>query len=153
MLTVEGAYIAYALVSRDTHVAFNTLALLAALSFVVSIFLAGKGITAARDAGFDGNWSKTAGKTLFNLQAVSLVIGLVLLATMLFLSGAPKESEYQKKLADMSAAVDKVRTDAETERVKLLEEIRGLRQRLDKLESKPVPATVRRQQLSRNSGC
>ncbi len=134
MLTVEGAYIAYALVSRDTQPAFNLLAFLSAVAFVVSVFLSGKGITLARNKGFDGDWILEAGKSYFNAQALALIVGLVLLAAMLWSSGVPKESELQRKLAVTSALVDQLSQSSAAERARLADQVTQLQARIASLE-------------------
>jgi outer membrane protein OmpA-like peptidoglycan-associated protein len=78
MLTVEGAFVAFALSNRSVETGFTLFVLLAGVSFILSIVIAGKGITAARDAGFQGNWSLEAGKNYFNWQAILCLTGLVL---------------------------------------------------------------------------
>lgn len=104
LLTVQGAYVAYALASRDTKCGFEVAAGLAFLVFIFSIYFSGKGVTAARNAGFLGAWDLNAGKSYFNLQASLLLAGVVLLIVMIFLSGNSKESDVAKKLEAMSLA-------------------------------------------------
>lgn len=145
MLTVEGAYIAYALVARDTSGHFNTVAFLSALFFVVSIFLSGKGITQARNAGFDGNWSLAAGKKFFNLQAIVLLIALTFFGWMLFLSGSPKESDTQLMLSKINAEMARIKLDSERQREQLAEE-------LDKLKSENRQLQERVAEVVRSKG-
>lgn len=142
MLTVEGAYIAYALVARDTSPHFNEVALLSAVAFVVSVFLSGKGITLARNAGFAGNWSLTAGKTYFNLQAILLIVALALLGWMLFLSGTPKESDAQQQISKLSSDIAGIQAGEaiqlaqfQRELNSLAETTRQLRVNLDEIRS------------------
>lgn len=126
MLTVEGAYIAYALVARDTSAHFNLVALISALTFVISVFLSGKGITKARNAGFEGNWSLNAGKSHFNLQAISLIVALGLFGWMLFLSGTPKDSDTHQQLVKLNAELARLQTDAARQSSRLQDELNSL---------------------------
>lgn len=104
LLTVQGAYVAYVLTSRETKPPFELFAILAFLVFILSIYFSGKGVTAARNAGFAGKWSLDAGKSYFNAQASLLVVGVALLAAMIFFSGSSKDSDMARKLAEISQA-------------------------------------------------
>lgn len=115
MLTVEGAYIAYALVSRDTIAYwFETTALVSAAAFTSSVYFSGKGITEARNSGFTGKWILSAGRDHFNYQAISLIWGLISFALMLWLSGSPKETDLQKKVDELAAKTSELQAKIDT---------------------------------------
>jgi hypothetical protein len=111
MLAVEAAYVWYALGSRNPVKGFEVVAALAALAIATSIFIAGKAIARARNAGFDGKWSLDAGKSLFNLQALFLIIAIALLGIMFALSGPIRESSLDKRVNDLSAQVAALREE------------------------------------------
>jgi hypothetical protein len=102
LLTVQGAYVAYALASRETKPGFELMAGLAVLVFILSIYFSGKGVTAARNAGAIGAWKLDAGQSYFNKQALFLIIGVVLLTVMIFFSGNSKETDVTRKLTELS---------------------------------------------------
>lgn len=104
-LTVEGAFVWYAMGSRLTRSGFIVFAGLTAFFIAVSIFMAGKGITKARNSGFNGNWNLREGKKEFNAQAVLLLIALATLAVTFSLSGPSKESALQKTVDELRAQV------------------------------------------------
>lgn len=136
ILTVEGAYIAYALVSRETHSAFGVVAFSAAVAFVLSVYFSGKGITEARNSGFLGDWNLSSGKAYFNLQTLSLITGLVLLAAMLFLSGNSKESTLEARVDALSSEVGRLKISLDESRKISTEETSKLSARLDAESSK-----------------
>lgn len=141
ILTVEGAYIAYALVSRQTHTSFGFVAFLAAVAFVLSVYFSGKGITEARNAGFAGDWNLASGKKYFNLQTLSLMSGLVLFAAMLFLSGSSKESALESKIEALSEEVVRLHEELAQTRRQASEANKRLSERMDAelLKVRPIP--------------
>ncbi|MBZ5521187.1 MAG: hypothetical protein LAP21_02905 [Acidobacteriia bacterium] len=110
-LAVEGAYVWYALGSRLTSAGFLIFAALAGLLISCSIFSGGKGITAARNAGFNANWSLTAGKSEFNLQGILLLGALVMLTIMFCLSGQGKESALEKRIQGLELQTNTLRQE------------------------------------------
>jgi len=110
-LAVEGAYVWYALGARETLSGFEVLAAAAAVGIATSIFAAGKGITAARNAGFAASWSTNAGKAQFNFQGIALLIALLLLSAMFLRSGPTKQSELEKKVQKMIGEISALHVD------------------------------------------
>jgi hypothetical protein len=111
LLAVEGAYVFYTFGSRVPRTGFALFALLAALAIVVSIFNAGKGITKARNAGFDAKWSLDEGKKQFDLQAKFLLLALAFLVVTFSLSGPIKESTVETRVNDLTAQVAALRQE------------------------------------------
>ena len=101
ILSIEAAYVAYALTNRETSIWFGLSAIITAICFVVSIFKAGKAITQCRNDGFKGNWDISSGKDLFNQQAVYCLIGLIFLFFTFLLSGNPKETDLNSKFSNL----------------------------------------------------
>jgi hypothetical protein len=114
MMAVEGAFVSYALGSRIIGTSFVVAAAIAALMFISSIFMAGKGITAARNAGFQGNWDLAAGKTRFNLQATFLLLGLTSLVVMFLASGPSKQSEIESRVTKLEIDMKTLRQTVAT---------------------------------------
>lgn len=101
MLAVQGAFVAYALGDRQTKASFGAVAVVAAACFVISVFVAGKGITISRNAGYTGSWDLSAGKSYFNWQAILLVLGLLLFGATLLLSGTSRDEAIGVKVHDL----------------------------------------------------
>lgn len=114
-LAVEGAFVWYALDSRQPITGFIFFAALAAILIAFSIFNAGKGITKARDAGFDGAWDLAKGKQEFNRQAGLLIGALVMLCVMFSLSGQSKEPVVEKKVEALRIQVALMRTELDAQ--------------------------------------
>jgi len=158
MLAVEGAYVAYALGSREPNTIFVPLASLAAVAFIISVFIAGKAITAARDAGFSGGWSLDAGKSQFNWQALLLLVALGLLGATFLASGRSKESILETKVEGLRNDIQRLETQlkvlpVEHQKAKqhleqqirsLTDELRRFRQELPSAPAKVPPARRKR---------
>lgn len=113
MLTVEGAFAAYAHAERDVGVGFLLGVILSALSFVLSIVIAGHGITKSRNSGYKGNWDIAVGKNHFNWQAITLIIGLALFAASISVIGAPKEGVIERAVFDMQNQIGHIEAKLE----------------------------------------
>jgi hypothetical protein len=113
MLAVEGALVTYALAERVVHPAFPWVISISFLSFAASIFVAGKGITEARDKGFEGKWHTLIGRNKFNWQAICLLIGLSLFAISAAVSGPTRKTLIDEQLHDMQAEVCGLKTQVE----------------------------------------
>lgn len=113
VLAVEGAFAAYALAERSVRPEFPWVISISALFFVVSIFVAGKGITEARDAGFEGSWDISVGRNKFNWQAICLVLGLLLFAIAAATSGATGKSLTDQHMLDMQTEIRLLATQVE----------------------------------------
>jgi outer membrane murein-binding lipoprotein Lpp len=158
MLAVEGAYVGYALGSREPNILFVPLATVAAMAFIVSVFIAGKAITAARDAGFSGGWSLDAGKSQFNWQAVLLLVALGLLGATFLASGRSKESILEMKVEGLRNDIQRFETQLKAAPVEhqkakrqleqqirsLTDELRRVRQEFPGTSAKPSQATRER---------
>ncbi|MCZ6691297.1 MAG: hypothetical protein O7H41_17050 [Planctomycetota bacterium] len=129
MIAVDGAYVSYALGAREPQTGFEWLAALAALSFIASIFVAGRGITSARNAGFEGNWDLEAGRKHFSGQAGLSTIGLVLFLLCLLLSGPAESSTLEHRIIDLeakAASMESMTVELPAGRTSLSIEVRDL---------------------------
>jgi hypothetical protein len=111
MLAVEAAYLWYALASRSPRTGFVISAGLAALAILLSIFVAGKGITKARNAGFKGNWDLDAGKEQFNFQAILLLLAILMLFVTFALSGPVRESALERRVDVLTGQIAVLREE------------------------------------------
>lgn len=103
LLAVEGAYAAYALGGRQVKSGFIFACILSATLVVASIFIAGKGITAARNAGYNGLWDLNVGKRHFNWQAILCLLALMSFGVALLLSGPSNEDAMKDKVLSLQS--------------------------------------------------
>lgn len=104
MLAIEGAVVVFVVGERNPNPIFWIVAVCSFVAFVVSIFVAGKGITKDRDNGANGNWNTNEASKLYNAQAISCLIGLILFIVSFSLIGKSQDFELREELA-------KLRTD------------------------------------------
>jgi hypothetical protein len=103
LLAVEGAYVAYALGDREVKGGFVIMHIASVILLVLSIFIAGKGITKARDSGYSGAWDLSIGKRNFNWQAVCCLLALLSFGIGLLLSGPAKEDEVKDEIIQLQS--------------------------------------------------
>jgi hypothetical protein len=103
LLAVEGAYVAYALGDREVQNGFILMHVASVILLVASIFIAGKGITKARDAGYSGFWDLSVGKQNFNWQAICCLLALLSFGIGLLLSGPSKENEMKDEIIQLQS--------------------------------------------------
>lgn len=139
MLAVEAAYLWYAMASRSPRIGFVIFAGLGALAILASIFVAGKGITNARNAGFDGQWNLAAGKQQFNLQAILLLLAILMLFVTFALSGPIRESALERRVDDLTGQIAVLREELNKRNAEQEKE-RGIEARLQPL-AKETPTT------------
>jgi hypothetical protein len=114
MLAIEGAFVAFALGNRNVIGGFLCLSVLTAILFILSIFIAGKGITKARNEGFKGTWKLEAGENHFNWQAILCILGLASFMATLLLSGGPRESEIEARIEKFGKQISTVESQIQT---------------------------------------
>lgn len=137
LLAVEGAYAAYALGGRQVKSGFTLACIISAALVVVSIFIAGKGITAARNAGYSGSWDLEVGKSHFNWQAMLCLLALLAFGIALLLSGQSNEDAIKDKVLSLQSNMINVQNrvlalgDGHNSHEKTLA---GVREELSKME-------------------
>lgn len=121
VLAVEGAFVTYAFTSRQVGVAFVLLAALAAACFVASILCAGRGISKARDAGYEGRWSLQVSRKEFNRQALANFGALffLLAAFVVFLATEPRADRTVQASAAVTSSIEKLADQVARIRVEL----------------------------------
>src|SRR5215207_6304039 len=105
LLAVEGAYAGYALGGRQVKSGFIFACSLSTALVVASIFIAGKGITAARNAGYSGSWDLNVGKNHFNWQAMLCLLALLSFGIALLLSGPSNEDAIKDKVLGLQSTM------------------------------------------------
>jgi hypothetical protein len=84
LIAAEAAYVVYVMEKSASTPLFLIFATLTVAGLTASIMFSGWGITATRDAGYNGNWTLLAGRRWFNRQAWALLCSLVCLLAMIF---------------------------------------------------------------------
>jgi hypothetical protein len=105
MIAVVGAFTTFLVDKRITGPLFWLLIGSCFLCFFTSIFAGGKGVTDARNEGFNGNWTLLAGKGWFNGQAIACIGGLILFGAALLASSKTKEDPTQGALTSMASSI------------------------------------------------
>jgi hypothetical protein len=105
MIAVAGAFTTLVVDKRITGGLFWFFIGGSFLCFVISIFAGGRGVTAARDTGFAGNWTLNAGKNWFNGQAIACIGGLTLFVAALLASSKTKDDPTQGALTSVASNV------------------------------------------------
>jgi methyl-accepting chemotaxis protein len=105
MIAVASAFTTFLTDKRVTNLTFGWLMSLCILCFIASVFCGGKGVTAARNEGFHGNWTLLAGKTWFGGQALAAFLGLGLFFLAIVSSGKSKDDTAGEALNRIASSV------------------------------------------------
>jgi len=111
-IAVEAAIAVFVMDKRQNLRVFMTLAVLAALTLILSSVCASRGIAKVYKPGYSGIWSVDAGKGFFSAQALLGGVGLLLVVISSF-CGDPK-GEIQKEPGDYQSlriAVNQLQRD------------------------------------------
>lgn len=108
MLAIQFAYIAFALGNRSVGAGFYITSSLSVIFYVISIFLAGRGIATSYSQGANGNWDIAHGDSLFNFQAYSCLLGIALFFISIFFSYQPKQSVIQEKIVTIDNRIEEL---------------------------------------------
>jgi len=130
MITVVGAFMVFIIEKRDIEIEYYILSITSFLSFVVSIFLGGKGI---------GDKSKKK-KQYFNGQAISALLGVLLFVISIFFSGE-KPNETKKvieKNTQMISQIDALLRVRENQIEDLKKQVHFLEFRIKSIEKDTV---------------
>jgi len=113
MLAIEGAVLSFVYSNRITDYRFFVLIIVAAVSFISSIYRAGKGITALRNQGYEGNWELKSTKNHFNLQAILCLIGLSCFFGSAFFIGQPKADKLTDEITLIKQEMSTLKNEME----------------------------------------
>lgn len=113
MLAIEGGVISFVYVQGETGKWFVPLTIIAAAAFVISIFLAGKGITKLRDSGLGGTWDIEEGKHYFNWQALACLVGLCCFFASAFSIGTEKGKGLEHRVTSLISSVTRLEKQME----------------------------------------
>lgn len=126
VLGLEATVAAFVLLNREPGWWFFAAIIASALALLASTYVAGKGITRARNSGYKGNWSLKAGGDHFNRQAILCTVGLVLFfVAVLFFSGHSKSASFEQKLQA-----------AESRNAELAKEVNAIKEQLRELNAR-----------------
>ena len=156
MLTIEVAFVGFVLGNRKVSIFFIILPIMASISFIASIFIAGKGITKFRNDGFWGDWNIEGGRAYFDWQAKFCLVGLLLFFIAIFFIGNPKAQELVKRTFEMEKRITSDKTELDLIKSRLLaieseycsikQELNAFSSKLNQLTVKPMP-TPRKKSL------
>jgi len=89
---VEAAVVFFFLDKKQKVGVFAILAVTAAIALIASSVLGAKGITEVYKAGYTASWPPDAGKAYFSGQAVTGIVGLILVIWCAFVGRAKRET-------------------------------------------------------------
>ena len=152
MIAVIGAFVVFIIDKREVGTAYYIITGFAFLSLVYSVFLGGKGIDKIRNNGFSGEWEISSTKQIFNRQACTALLGILLFCASVFM-GEEKNihknkniDNQQKQINDLRKIIsNKLAQDSMNinEIVKLKSNLLETQNELIKLKnsSEPIPQT------------
>jgi hypothetical protein len=114
MLAIEGVVLSLIYDKRESSYWFIVLIILAALCFIGSILVAGKGITIIRNKGYNGTWEFKSSRCYFNWQAILCILGLILFFASPFFTGVSKEIELKNEIILLKQEVKNLKSEIET---------------------------------------
>ena len=110
MIAVVGALATFLVDKRIVNWLFWVSIVGCFVCFVTSIVAGGKGVTAARDKGFEGDWRISVSKDWFDGQAKCCLGGLVFLAIALLNSCEPQKDRTLEVLAAETSKMGAIET-------------------------------------------
>lgn len=114
MLAVEVAVLSFVCSNRTTGYWFIGLIIIAAICFISSIFVAGKGITALRNKGYKGKWELASTQNKFNWQAILCLVGLSCFFCSAFFIGSPKVDKLKDDIILINQDIRNLKTEVES---------------------------------------
>jgi len=114
MLAIQFAYVAFALGNRTVGTVFYITSSLSVISYILSIFLAGRGIATSYSKGAKGDWKITHGDSLFNFQALLCLLGICFFFISIFCSYKPAQSVVQEKVVSIEKQISELKKNIST---------------------------------------
>lgn len=146
MLAIIGALFIFIIDKRETSIGFYLLMSISFLSFVVSIFLGGKGINKIRNKSFKDKLKLKYSKKFFNFQAILCIVGI--LTCLLSFAFTKKSEEDLNQVKELNKNLEII-IDSNFEqknKIKSLEnKIKLIEEKLDSIKpktKKTVPNNV-----------
>lgn len=135
LIAIVGATVIFILEQRDVAFWFYLTSLSSLLSFILSIYFAGRGISKTSSRGYDGNWTLKKSSNFFDYQAKCLIMGTILVC-LLFFQGDSKSSEFEKLQVE---TLESIKSQNSLVKTLLKQDITEMEQRIllldDSLES------------------
>lgn len=120
MIAVVGTFAAFVIDKRNVGWGYYLIAGGAFFSFVISIFLGGKGIDKARKDGFASNWNLANTKSYFNRQALFCLLGIVLFTFSVFF-GKEKDDGLKNKVDTLEKQLLQLHLSDSLNKIKILD--------------------------------
>jgi len=137
MLAIEGALLTFVVGNRVAPPGYFVMSVLAFFAFVSSIVCGGRGITKTAEALAKGQWVVSIASGTFNAQAGLAFLGLICFLISALLVGAPKETEIQKSLTELTVETQALQAAMKAHELSdgtVVQDIKQLGQRVEKLE-------------------
>jgi hypothetical protein len=100
VLAILGAFATFALDKKEVGYTYYIFTILSSICLISSILYGGAGINKARQEGFNGNWDISLTKSLFNKQAITILLGTILFVISTFL-GQSKSDNIEKDVSNL----------------------------------------------------
>lgn len=105
VIAAQAALATFVLDKRDHLGLFYVCMLAGIVASVVSIIFGGQGIAAIASGGFDGTWSLKPNGDSFNKQAISCLLGMVLLLASVFCGQTKPDNPSAEQIRQLTATV------------------------------------------------
>lgn len=147
MVAVLGAFSTFIIDKREVGLLFYALIGISFLTFIVSIFLGGKGIDKARKNGYDGKWNLDDTKESFNWQALLCGMGLLFFILSIFIGKEKPDTQLDRlsKTEKDIYAIQLIDSLRQAEFKQLKEEIKLLNGQLEEMK-----VTIKTDSLPKN---
>lgn len=147
MIAVLGAFATFIIDKREVGLLFYALIGISFLTFILSIFLGGKGIDKARKSGFDGKWNLDDTKESFNWQALLCGMGLLFFILSIFIGKEKSDTQLDRlsKTEKDIYAIQLIDSLRQVEVKQLKEEIKLINGQLEEMK-----VTIKTDSLPKN---
>lgn len=137
MLAIIGALFIFIIDKRETTIGFYLLMSISFLSFVISIFLGGKGINRIRKKSFKDKLKLKYSKKFFNFQAILCIFGiLTCLLSFAFTNKNDEDLNQIKKLNENLEYIIQNNSTQKTEIKSLENKLKTIEKKIDSLTKK-----------------
>lgn len=141
MIAVIGAFAVFIIDKREIGLSYYLIMGGAFISFILSIFIGGKGINEARKNGYKGTWTIDETKDLFNRQAIFALIGVILFGISVFV-GKEKPDLLKAKIENQERTIIELKNKdefKEKEILKLTDNVNRLINQINEIKNGKSP--------------
>lgn len=138
IMAIMGALLIFFLEKKDFTDSFVYCFAISILLLIVSIYFGGKGISIAREEGFNDNWCLVSSKKYFNKQAIGILLALIVFATSFLFIKSNNEKMSDKKTDSSVLSKDSI-TNSRIDKQNIL--IQNLEKEIEEIKKSKVPLT------------